>query len=110
VKLTSDEALVKAALADPRTAPISEKLRAALLFVEKITMTPAEVGPGDIAALRAAGLTDRAIEEALHVVFLFNTIDRIADAFDFELTPPKGLKWVARILSGPGYKMASVPG
>jgi alkylhydroperoxidase family enzyme len=97
-------------LADYRTAPISERLRAALGFLVKLTLTPTEVTAADADALRAAGLSDVAIEEAIYVAFCFNTIDRIADAFDFELTPPKGLKWIARILSGPGYKMASVAG
>ncbi len=105
-----DEKMVAAALADPATAPVSEKLRAGLLFVEKLTRTPKEVGPADVKALMAAGVSKRGVEEAIYVAFLFNTIDRIADAFDFDLTPPQKKKWIGRILSGPGYKMASVPG
>jgi alkylhydroperoxidase family enzyme len=101
---------VRAVLADYKTAPIDERLRAAIGFLVKLTRSPTELGPDDAAALLAAGLSDRAIEEAIYVAFLFNTIDRIADAFDFEMTPPEGIKWIARILSGPGYKLASVPG
>ena len=36
-------------LADYRTAKIAEGLRATLGFVEKLTLTPDEVGPADAA-------------------------------------------------------------
>ena len=55
---------VAAVLNDWRTAPIDAKLRAMLGFLEKLTLTPAEVGPADVAPLRAAGLSDAAIEDA----------------------------------------------
>jgi alkylhydroperoxidase family enzyme len=101
---------VKAVLADYKSAPIPERLRAAIAFLHKLTLTPTELSAADAEAARAAGLSDKALEEAIYVAFCFNTIDRIADAFDFEMTPPTGLKWIGRILSGPGYKLASVPG
>jgi uncharacterized peroxidase-related enzyme len=110
VRATGDEALVRAVLDDYRAAPIDERLRAALAFVEKLTVAPESVSAADIAPLRAAGLSDRAIEEAIYVTFLFSTIARIADAFGFELNSARGLSRVALILTGSGYKRASVPG
>ncbi len=110
MKAFGDEALVAAALADYRTAPIDERLRATLGFLEKLTLTPDQVGPDDAAALRAAGLSDDAIDEAIYVCFCFNVMDRIADALDFRLNDARGLKWAARILLGPGYGAASIPG
>jgi alkylhydroperoxidase family enzyme len=41
----------------------------------------------DVAALRQAGLDDRAIHDAAAVVAYFNYINRIADALDVELEP-----------------------
>jgi uncharacterized peroxidase-related enzyme len=110
VKATGDEQLVQAVLADYRTAPISEKLRAMLAFLEKQTLRPEELSAEDIARLRAVGLDDAAIESAMYVAFVFNVMDRLADAFDFEVNSARGLKWVARILLKVGYGAGVVPG
>jgi len=107
---TGDEAWVKAVLNDWRTAPISDRLRAALEFLEKLTLFPEEVGPEDIRPLRAVGLNDRAIEEALYVCFLYNMIDRMADAFDFYVPTPEEFERHGRVLTRLGYWMGSVPG
>lgn len=70
-----DEALVRAAIADPSTAPIPERTRAMLRFLGKLTLEPAAIGDDDVRALRAVGLEDDAIEEAVYVATLFNVID-----------------------------------
>lgn len=75
---------MEAVLADWQTAPIDEKLRATFAFLSKLTLAPVEVGPGDVAELRAAGVGDEAIEDAIEVCALFNVIDRIADALAFQ--------------------------
>jgi uncharacterized peroxidase-related enzyme len=87
-------------LADYRTAPISEKLRAILAFLEKLTLRPAEVGPADMEPLRAAGLTREEIEDAIHVCALFNLINRVADSLGFELQTAEGYAGSARHLLG----------
>jgi uncharacterized peroxidase-related enzyme len=88
---------------DWRAAPVPEKLRAMLVFVEKLTLTPHEVGPADMAPLRAAGLTDEAIEDAIHICGAFNTINRIADTLGFDLQTQKGYASAARFLLKVGY-------
>jgi alkylhydroperoxidase family enzyme len=110
VKAFGNDTIVQAVLDDYKTAPIDEKLRLTLAFLEKLTLRPAEVGPDDVAPLRAAGLPDVAIEEAIRVCFLFGTIDRIADALAFPLSTARNLRWVTRILLKAGYGIASVPG
>jgi hypothetical protein len=40
---------IKAVLDDYRTAPIGERLCATLSFLEKLTLSPDEVGPADVA-------------------------------------------------------------
>jgi uncharacterized peroxidase-related enzyme len=105
-----DEALVRAVIADPQTAPIPDRLRAMLGFLKKLTLQPNDVDAADVRALHAAGLTDAAIEEAVYVATCFNVIDRLADAFDFKPNDARGLKWVARILLKVGYTAGSLPG
>ena len=97
-------------LDDWHTAPIDEKLRSMLGFLEKVTLSPDEVSAEDIVPLRTAGLSDQAIEEALYVMFLFNLMDRLADAFDFHIPTKKGQKRTANMLYRLGYGAASVPG
>jgi alkylhydroperoxidase family enzyme len=70
-------------LDDWRTAPIEPPLRAMLGYLEQVTLRPSEVGPGDAQAVRAAGVSDQAIVDALLVCAYFNLIDRLADSFQF---------------------------
>jgi uncharacterized peroxidase-related enzyme len=98
------DSVVRAVLADYRTAPIPEKLRAMLGFLEKLTLNPAAVGPDDVAPLRAAGLTDEEIEDAIHVCALFNVINRVADTLGFDEADAKGYQAGARMLLKSGYR------
>jgi alkylhydroperoxidase family enzyme len=103
-------ATVKAVLADWHTAPVSARMSGALAFLEKLTLTPEAVGPEDVRAARAAGVSDAALREAIYVCFLFSTMDRLADAFGFEVAGPNELKrgeWILRCF---GYTRMSVPG
>ena len=105
-----DEKLVAAVLEDWRTAPVNEKVRSMLGFLEKLTLSPVEVGPEDIEPLRSVGINDQAVEEALYVSFIFNTIDRLADAFDFEIPSAEGHRRNGRLLYRMGYRIGSIPG
>ncbi len=107
---TRDRPLVAAVLADWRTAPVEEKVRRTLGFLEKLTVSPAEVTQEDIEPMRSVGVSDQAIEEAVYVCCLFNMINRLADAFDFELFSAKGFQRNGRMLYTLGYRLASVPG
>jgi alkylhydroperoxidase family enzyme len=72
-------------LADHRSAPISPPLRATLDLLQKVTLSPGAVTHVDVAAVRAEGVSDEAIEDALTVCACFNLIDRIADSLGFDL-------------------------
>ena len=54
-----------------------------------MTLTPAEVTAADVDAVRAEGVSDAAIEDALSVCACFNLIDRVADSLGFDLPPPE---------------------
>ena len=86
-----------------RTAPIDEKLRVTLGLLEKVTLIPWEIGPGDITPLRAEGVSEQAIEDALVVCALFNIIDRMADALDVAIPSAEGFARTAERLLEQGY-------
>jgi alkylhydroperoxidase family enzyme len=95
--------LTKAVLEDWRTAPIDEKLRATLGFLEMITLSPDEVGPADADVPRQAGVSDAALIDAVYVCTIFNVIDRISDALDFAIPSAEEFKKQAKILLKRGY-------
>jgi len=94
---------VRAVVDDWHTAPLDAKLRATLGFLEKLTLRPNDVRPADIAPLRAAGLSDEAIEDAIHVCVLFNIYDRMADALGWWLPDQAGYDASGRNLMKRGY-------
>lgn len=73
-------------------------------FLEKLTLSPDCVGSEDIVPLRAVGLSDAAIEDAIYVCAYFNLIDRLADSFEFELLDAKGYGQSATSLLARGYR------
>jgi uncharacterized peroxidase-related enzyme len=104
VRALGDEGLVQAVLDDWQTAPIDEKTKAMLGFLRKLTLEPFHVGVDDIELLRAAGLSDEAIEDAIHICANFNVINRLADAFGFEPPSSRGLARSTEILLTRGYQ------
>ena len=95
--------MVEAVLADWRTAPIDPKLKATLGFLEKLTLAPAAVRPGDLAPLRAAGVSDAAIEDAIQVCVLFNIYNRLADSLRFHLPSPDDYAALGGFIMKQGY-------
>jgi alkylhydroperoxidase family enzyme len=75
-----------------------------LAFIEKLTNDPDAVGPADVAPLRAAGIADEAIEDAIHVCALFNIYDRLADSLGFALLPADVVRRQAGVLIARGYR------
>ena len=92
-------------LANWRTAPLDPKLRAALGFLEKLTLAPTEVRPADLAPLRAAGVSDEAVEDAIQACVLFNIYDRLADAMKWYLPGADGYAASGRSLMKRGYRL-----
>ena len=97
------EETTRAVLDDWRAAPVNEKVRVTLGFLEKLTLSPGDLTPDDVAPLRDASVSDEAIIDAVAVCSLFNIIDRIADALDFEVPSPKDFEASAKILLKRGY-------
>ncbi|MGW4843099.1 carboxymuconolactone decarboxylase family protein [Nocardia brasiliensis] len=98
-----DGAKVQAVLADLESAPIDAGLRATLRMLGVLTRA-GTVGVEDMREVLAAGVTREQIEDALAVCAAFNTTDRLADAFGFELLSPAGLEAGAKYLLKRGYR------
>jgi alkylhydroperoxidase family enzyme len=78
-----------AVLADYRTAPIDEKLRATIGLLETLTQHPDELTAADVGAVLAKGVSSEAMRDAMYVGFLFNTYVRLSDSLGWEL-PEEG--------------------
>ena len=94
---------VAAVLADLESAPIEEPLRATLRMLGKLTRQ-GSVGADDMRAVLAAGVSPQQVKDALAVCAAFNTTDRLADAFGFELLSPEGYEAGAKYLLKRGYR------
>jgi alkylhydroperoxidase family enzyme len=73
-------------------------------FLEKMTLSPRDLGPGDVAPLRAAGLTDQEIADAIHICGAFNLINRLADSLGWEAQKEVAIHRFAEMLLKMGYK------
>lgn len=74
-------------LDDYHSAAISEGLRATLGFLERMTLHPEDLTPADARAVLNTGISREALAEAVHVAYLFNIYDRLADTLGWD-TPP----------------------
>jgi len=97
--------VVSAVWEDWRTAPVSPKLRAMLGYLEKMALHPETLGPDDVVPLREAGLSDRAIEDAIYVCAAFSVIIRVADAFEFHVPDQATFDAAAQGMLSRGYRM-----
>lgn len=79
-----------------RTAPLTPVDRALCEFAHKLTLHQHAMTPADLDILRAHGLDDRAMHDAVQVIAYFNYITRIADSLGVEpetFIPPWGHRW-----------------
>ena len=75
------------AMRDYREAELTPRERALCDFAVKLTHLAAEVDQADIDALRAQGLDDAAVSDAIQVVGYFNYVTRVADGVGIEDEP-----------------------
>jgi uncharacterized peroxidase-related enzyme len=98
-----DAPRVAAVLADLDSAPVAEPLRATLRMLGKLTAT-GEVSAADMRAVLAAGVSPQQAQDALAVCAAFNTTNRLADAFGFEILSPEDFQAGAKYLLKRGYR------
>lgn len=93
---------VAAVLADLDSAPVAEPLRATLRMLGTLTATE-ELSAADVREVLAAGVSPEQVEDALAVCAAFNTTNRLADAFGFEMLSPEDFQAGAKFLLKRGY-------
>lgn len=72
-------------LEDFEAARIDEKLKATLRFLKKMTLEPGALTPDDARAVLATGVDKAALIDAIHVAYLFNIYDRLADSMGWHV-------------------------
>ena len=68
-------------------------------------LEPDDLVSADADAVRAAGVSDDALLDAIAVAALFNVIDRVADALGFDVPPPEAFAARADRMLATGYAL-----
>ena len=84
---------------------IRPELAAVLPLLEKLTTAPDTVTPADVASIRAVGVPDDAIVDALHVNLIFNTVNRMANAFGWGWDSDEHVRVAAKAIHRLSYKL-----
>jgi alkylhydroperoxidase family enzyme len=80
--LSQDE--VERARAGEDVAALTEQQQVLIRFVRRLAERPRQINPDDIAALRAQGLDDATIVEAMSVCMMAAVTNTFADALKFD--------------------------
>jgi AhpD family alkylhydroperoxidase len=94
---------IDAALANFRTAPISESLKETLVFLETMTLRPTELTVENAKAAFRTGVSPKALTDAIAVAAIFNIVTRYANALDFAMPRPDEFERSANMLLKRGY-------
>jgi AhpD family alkylhydroperoxidase len=81
------------------------ELVAVLTLLERLTTDPDSFGPPDVDAAREVGVPDDAIIDALHVLFVFNTVNRMANAFDWSWDSTEHVEVAAKVIHRISYRL-----
>jgi uncharacterized peroxidase-related enzyme len=98
-----ERTLVDAALTNYRTAPIADRLKATLQFLEIMTLRPLELSAEDAQTVLAAGVSPEMLQDAAAVVATFSIVTRYANALDFAMPTADEFDRAASMLLKRGY-------
>jgi AhpD family alkylhydroperoxidase len=87
---------------------IRPEAAAMLPLLEKVTLTHDQVRNADVDAVRAAGVPDEAIVDALHVNLIFNIMNRLANAFDFQWDSEQHVRVGAQVIHRISYRLPRI--
>jgi alkylhydroperoxidase family enzyme len=87
---------------------VRRELRAALGFIEKLTLRPDELTSADADAVLAAGVSRQALRDAAAVCSLFSMIVRLADSFGWDVPEWERLEARAPAMLEGGYVLGAV--
>jgi alkylhydroperoxidase family enzyme len=74
-------------------------------FIEKLTLRPEELAREDADAVRATGVSDDAIVDAIHVAALFGMIARMADSLGWDVPEYESFLARADSMLATGYTL-----
>ena len=83
-------------------------MAATLVFLEKLTLRPDEIESADADAVRAAGVSDEALRDAVKVCALFSMIVRLADSFGWDVPDWERLQQRAPAMLEGGYALEAI--
>ncbi|HJV15464.1 MAG TPA: hypothetical protein VJ625_16355 [Propionibacteriaceae bacterium] len=89
-------------------ASIRPEAAAVLPLLEKVTLISDQVASSDVDAVRAAGVPDEAIVDALHVNLIFNIMNRLANAFDFSWDSEQHVRVGAQVIHRISYRLPRI--
>ena len=95
--------LVDAVLENPRTAPIPEREKVLLAFVEQVNGSSYALRREEVDAVRAAGWSEEAIYDAVSVCALFNFYNRWCDGTGVRPMQPEDYAASGKRLAAHGY-------
>jgi len=87
---------------------IRPEVSAVLPLLEKVTRIPDQVKSSDVDAVRAAGVPDEGIVDALHVNLVFNIMNRLANAFDFSWDSEQHVRVGAQVIHRINYRFPRI--
>jgi len=98
------ESTLQALASDLETAPVDERLRPVLRYVEKLTKTPYRMTQADADAVLAAGWDESALSDMVLICALFNMANRVVDGHGVDrATPREKLEEAGQRLAEFGY-------
>jgi uncharacterized peroxidase-related enzyme len=104
-EVTGDRDMVDAAIRDPASAPVGEKMRALLAVAAKVQRSGLDVTADDIDAARTAGASDEDLHDAVLVAAAFCMFNRYVDGLAANTpTDPGTYELIGRDLAANGYR------
>lgn len=82
-----DPDLFEGLMADPLTSAVDERLKPILVYVGKLTRTPALMSDRDAEPVWAAGWSEEALFDAVSICALFNLMNRIIEGSGIKSDP-----------------------
>ena len=108
-ELLGNRAKVDAVLEDPRTAPISERERALMVFIDRVNGGSFSLRREEVESVRAAGWSDEAIYDAVSVCALFNFFNRWCDGTGVNPMPHEHHLMSGKRMAERGYVPVAAP-
>ncbi len=90
---------------DAEHADFRPEAKAMIQLIKKVSQYPDMVTKQDVDSVRAAGVSEAAIEDGLAICFAFNLVNRLADAFEYDWDSERHRSQGARALVRFGYRV-----